>query len=177
MISPISGNCEASWGAGIAKAFKDRYPKAYEDYADHCEEHGHSLLGQALLIPPLETSTPSNQDHNGDDEGFHEGAATAPKHFVGCLYTSRAFGRKRDKPARILEVTKPAVEDLLRRIAEWNVMVEAERGDGEKVGEVRMCKVNSGLFGVPWEKTKEVLEGIDVSRSDVKVVKVVSPSG
>jgi len=150
-------NCEGHWGAGIAKAFHDRYPAAYEAYADHCDEHGHSLFGKAQLIPPTD-----------DDES---------KHFVGCLFTSRSMGRKKDSPTRILAATKPAMEDLLRQVDEWNVKAASSDDDGGgkgKAGEVRMCQINSGLFKVPWAKTKALLETIEVGSSDVKETKVVS---
>lgn len=148
-------NCQGSWGAGIAKAFHDRYPKAYSEHVDHCREYGNDLLDSAQLIPPV--------DAKADD--------SAGKHFVGCLFTSRYYGRKKDKPARILSATKPAMEDLLRQVREW----DEKASDGDRIGEVRICKINSGLFAVPWKKTREVLESIDVSESEVKVVKVVSP--
>ena len=61
--------------------------------------------------------------------------------------------------------------DLLRQVGEWNASAKAE----DKVDEVRMCKINSGMFAVPWEKTKAVLEGVGVGESGVKVVKVISP--
>ena len=144
-------NCDGSWGAGIAKAFKDRYPEAFDEYKDHCDKHGEALIDSAQLIPPAQ-----------------EGKA---KHFVGCLYTSRHYGRKKDKPARILEATAPAMVDLLKQVDDWN----AKHEESERVGEVRMCKINSGMFAVPWEKTKQVLEGIDASESDVRGIKVVSP--
>ena len=52
------------------------------------------------------------------------------------------------------------MQDLLEQVAEWNA---AHAGDeGMQVRRVRMCKINSGLFGVPWEETVEVLEGIDL---------------
>lgn len=63
------------------------------------------------------------------------------------------------------------MEGLLKQVQLWN----EKAVEDEKVGEVRMCKINSGLFAVPWEKTKDVLESIDVSQSDVKIIKVVSP--
>ncbi|KAK4494213.1 hypothetical protein PRZ48_014511 [Zasmidium cellare] len=144
-------NTEGSWGAGIAKAFKDHYPSAYQIYNAHCRKHGAKLHATALLIPPSETK--------------------GPKHFVGCLFTSRSKGKKRDSPKQILEATGPAMRDLLRRVEECN----AERdGEGESVGEVWMCKINSGLFGVNWEDTRAVLEGIEVEGGKVGEVKVVS---
>lgn len=63
------------------------------------------------------------------------------------------------------------MEHLLKQVKEWN----AEAQQSDQIGEVRMCKINSGLFAVPWEKTKNVLDDINVSESDVKVIKVVSP--
>ncbi|KAF2164971.1 hypothetical protein M409DRAFT_31335, partial [Zasmidium cellare ATCC 36951] len=127
-------NTEGSWGAGIAKAFKEHYPSAYETYHDHCLKHGSKLHSTALLIPPSETD--------------------GPGHFVGCLFTSRSKGKKKDSPGKILEVTGPAMRDLLRRVTEWN----EGKGEGERVGEVWMCKINSGLFGVKWGDTRSVLE-------------------
>ena len=176
-------NCDGSWGAGIAAAFKDRYPKAYMEYVYHCEEFDHSLLDKAQLIPPVDAFESGTKDKN-KDEGINEPSTSSKdsrqtdgtevaKHFVGCLYTSRGFGRRRDRPARILQATAPAMVDLLRKVNAWNAKAE----DSEKIGEVRMCKINSGLFAVPWEKTKKVLEEIEVERSDVKVIKVVSPAG
>ena len=64
--------------------------------------------------------------------------------------------------------------ELLEKVQHWNDSAQSEE---DKVGEVRMCKINSGLFKVPWDQTKEMLERIDVSRFDVKSVKVVSPEG
>ncbi|EME78238.1 uncharacterized protein MYCFIDRAFT_212330, partial [Pseudocercospora fijiensis CIRAD86] len=136
-------NTEGSWGAGIAAAFKSHYPSAYTIYHDHCHMHGGELWQKALLIPP-----------QPDDEN---------EHFIGCLFTSRSKGRRKDSPSRILGATEPAMRDLLRLVRE----------NGE-VGEVRMCRVNSGLFGVKWEKTKGVLEGIEVEGEGVREVKVVS---
>jgi ADP-ribose 1''-phosphate phosphatase len=32
--------------------------------------------------------------------------------------------------------------------------------EGGEIKEVRICKINSGKFGVKWERTAEVLEGM-----------------
>lgn len=61
------------------------------------------------------------------------------------------------------------MEDLLTQVQEWNDSVP----EAEKVGEVRICQINSGLFNVPWEKTRAVLEEIDIEGRDVKEVVVV----
>jgi ADP-ribose 1''-phosphate phosphatase len=41
-----------------------------------------------------------------------------------------------------------------------HMLLELVKMKGVEVGEVRMCKVNSGKFGVEWERTEEVLKGI-----------------
>lgn len=150
-------NCEGSWGAGIAKAFKDNYPSAYEEYADHCDEYHHELLGQAQLISPV--------DYKKNNE--------VSKHFVGCLYTSRGKGRTKDSAKSILGASRPAMEDLLKKAKDWN---EKAASDDDQIKEIRMCKINSGLFAVPWEKTKASLEEIDGSKYGFITVKVVSPN-
>jgi hypothetical protein len=42
------------------------------------------------------------------------------------------------------------------------------------IASVRMCKINSGLFGVPWEATSAVVEGIEVEDGDLKEIEVFS---
>lgn len=66
------------------------------------------------------------------------------------------------------------MKDLVKKVGEWN----AEHEDAEKkVGEVRMCKINSGLFGVKWERTQAVLEGIEVDDdSSIRQIEVISRS-
>lgn len=170
-------NCEGHWGAGIAKAFKDLYPQAHQHHEEYCQDHSYSLIDSAQLIPPLDASSndggedkkPPSEASDGDKEA--KNIPETPKHFIGCLFTSRRYGRKKDTPKRILQATKPAMEDLLRQVNDWNAKAKKEE---DKIKEVRMCKINSGLFAVPWEKSKKELESIEVKESDVKMIKVVS---
>jgi ADP-ribose 1''-phosphate phosphatase len=130
-------NCLGSWSAGIALAFKQRYPKAFQAYKEHCESQSlTSLIGTALLIPPMETK--------------------GPRHYVGCLFTSKKYGRGRDSPAQILKNTGPAMEDL----------VDAMVVEGGNILEVRMCQINSGLFSVPWAKSREIIESLDIGDAE-----------
>ncbi len=135
-------NCIGSWGAGIAAAFKSKYPDHFKIYKDHCSNGSNraALCGTSKLIIPAKGS--------------------APQHYVGCLFTSKDVGRRKDSPATILANTKPAMEHLLHQIA---VM----RKSGSAIGELRMCQINSGLFNVPWEKTKELLSLITVTDEDM----------
>lgn len=83
-------NTKGSWGAGIALEFKTKYPAQFEQYREHCREHGDGLIGSCLLIP-------------GD------------KHDIACLFTSKAYGRRKDSPSEILSATRTSVQDLIRR--------------------------------------------------------------
>lgn len=52
----------------------------------------------------------------------------------------------------------------------------AESGFGkeDRIVEVRMCKINSGLFGVPWDATREVIERVEVGKGDLEEIAVYS---
>jgi len=131
-------NTKGSWGAGIALAFKTAYPNAYTAYHTRCISKS-VQTGTCLLIAPCETDT-------------------GPKHWIACLFTSKAYGRKKDAPEEILRNTGSAVKELLVQV------MQAREGE-EKVGGLRMCRINSGKFGVEWERTKVVLEGIRLEGS------------
>ena len=63
---------------------------------------------------------------------------------IGCLFTSKSYGQYACAPSKILEYTKHAVDDLIRQNT-LNLPMHT-------------CKINSGLFEVPWPKTKEILK-------------------
>lgn len=140
-------NCQGSWGGGIALAFRGKYPKAFKEYKSYCDSHVKSkttkqLVGTPQLIAPL-------------DE---------PGHFIGCLFTSDRHGRAKDSPSQILDATKSSMEDLIKQINDWN----RQHKEDEKITGLYMCKINSGLFNVPWEKTKAILEELKIDLVDLK---------
>lgn len=117
-------NTKGSWGAGIALAFKEKYPSQFARYRAHCREYGDNLVGSCLLIP-------------GDT------------HDIACLFTSIAYGRRKDSPSEILSATRTSVQDLIRQ----NV--------GQKP--LHACRFNSGKFAVPWVDTEAILKELEVS--------------
>ena len=133
-------NTIGSWGGGIALAFRARYPAAFKLYRAHClQSTPDQLVGTALLIPP--------QKEKGDGQ----------QHYIGCLFTSRRYGRAVDSPEQILRATGPAMRDLMRGVVE----------EGVVFGEVRMCRINSGLFNVPWGRSKGAIEGLELGEGEV----------
>jgi ADP-ribose 1''-phosphate phosphatase len=103
--------------------------------------------GSCLLIPPSETKP------------------GAPQHWIACLFTSAKYGKGKDKPNVILSNTGPSVRSMLDQVKE-------AKGEGEGVSGLRMCKINSARFAVPWEKTVAVLEGIAIEEEWVGDVEV-----
>lgn len=152
-------NAQGTWGAGIAAAFKTHYPSAFKLYFAHCKKWPSiTLLGTTLLIPPqLKSSSKAEREAH---------------HWIGCLFTSEKKGKGKGSKESILKATGEAVADLIRRVGG----VSDDSGEEGIVG-VRMCKINSGLFGVPWEASKAVIEGIEIeegSGSGVREIVVCS---
>ncbi|KAK4235946.1 hypothetical protein C8A03DRAFT_17364 [Achaetomium macrosporum] len=166
-------NSVGSWGGGIALAFRNLYPEAFQVYRAHCAARSmtpEQLVGTALLIPP--PPPPRRERNGGKEEG---GGKKKRQHYIGCLFTSRRYGKARDSPERILSATGPAMRHLMR------LVVEEERREGAGViKEVRMCRINAGLFAVPWERSKKVIEELELGEGQVPqcaeegVVKVVA---
>lgn len=142
-------NTQGHWGAGIAKAFKEHYPVAYKAHHIFCaKEHSKSypvLAGTSQLLFPVD-----------GEEGKGQ--------WIGCVFTSAKYGKAKDKKDVILENTGAAMEMLLELVK--------MAGDVEVI---RMCKINSGKFGVPWEETERVLKGIVVREYWLGTVEVWEP--
>nr|OQO26400.1 hypothetical protein B0A51_05586 [Rachicladosporium sp. CCFEE 5018] len=131
-------NCRGSWGAGVAAIFKKKYPAAYKVHLAHCKAtKAEDLLGTAQLISPQDSDVKAGESH-----------------WIACVFTSVDVGKKKGSRESILDATGEAMQGLLKQIGE----VE----DGVTIGSIRMPKINQGLFDVPWERTRAVLEGIEV---------------
>jgi ADP-ribose 1''-phosphate phosphatase len=125
-------NCVGSWNAGIALAFRKKYPVQYAIYQAHCKSRTpNSLLSTCLIIPP--------QPNSG-----------GPQHWIGCLFTSRKYGRGKDSKDDILDSTDSALQGMLEQLEDLK----------KKPKYVRMCKINSGSFKVPWSETKKLIEAL-----------------
>ncbi|KAJ4352414.1 ADP-ribose 1''-phosphate phosphatase [Didymosphaeria variabile] len=143
-------NTQGVWGAGIAKEFHKRYPKAFKEYERHCLSAHHPKqnpvrVGTCLLIGPREVKP------------------GAPKHWIGCLFTSAGHGRKKDPSPMILQNTVPAFKDLLDKLSREPQLTE-----------IRMCQINSVLFEVPWKATRKVLQKVLAADAGHRKVHVYS---
>ncbi|KKY29179.1 putative ladp-ribose 1 phosphate phosphatase [Phaeomoniella chlamydospora] len=164
-------NCQGVWGAGIAKEFKKKYPKAFGIYKAHCDEFKtkdqrkqstkateipqprgsttSQILGSCLLIPPSENSGQARK-----------------RHWVACLFTSSGYGTSffgkpgKDSQEDILKNTKMALEDLKRQVNMLNQEANGEETAVGSPGPLFTCRINSGKFGVEWKETKSVVESV-----------------
>ncbi|EEH32965.2 hypothetical protein PAAG_09129 [Paracoccidioides lutzii Pb01] len=93
------------------------------------------------------------------------------KHWIICLFTSWHYGpQNRSPPDLILANTELAVADLKRQLATFSATVAEMAGEGQP-GQLWGCRFNAGLFGVPWERTKRMLEEAGLRMT------IVSPPG
>ena len=162
--SPLSSilvhacNCKGSWSAGIANRFMSKYPQAYVHYSQLCMKQKEALLGKSEIIVSKISRKYTTEDPNSELQ----------KYFIGCLFTSYDYGRNKDNMTEILKYTKSAVDDLLLKVTEWN----KNASEKDQIKEVRMCKINAGLFNVPWDETKKVIEEISVDVYTIKTITV-----
>lgn len=145
-----SCNCGGSWGGGIAYQLAVRYPKAEDVYIDACNKYGNQLLGKCLFIP----------SYKNDDL------------IICCLFTSAFGGASHDYKKSILNYTEQGLqnvktwyyegEDAVNDPVEKDInRVIKNLNKSLKDYKLEMPKINSGIFGVPWEETENVLEKFD----------------
>jgi len=127
-----SCNTVGSWGAGIAREFKARFPETYQQQLSLCESYSNKsqLLGNS---------------HLNKENGYS----------VASLFVSSGYGKSKSNEEDILKFTGSAVSQLL---------------NDPVINEVWIPKINSGLFGVDWEKTEIALKGILIARPIKKIV-------
>ncbi|KAL9613008.1 MAG: hypothetical protein Q9167_002441 [Letrouitia subvulpina] len=116
----------------------------------------HGLLGTCQLIPPFPfASKPGTKIPKTTVEQEQK------RFWIACLFTSSGYGKNTDPSDKILENTKSAMRDLKTQIEKHKG--NKEKGEGEEeMGDVYSVRINSGLFGVDWGRTKEVLEEVGV---------------
>ncbi|SSD61619.1 related to ADP-ribose 1''-phosphate phosphatase [Saccharomycodes ludwigii] len=160
-----SCNCNGSWGGGLAYQLALNYPKSEIEYIEICDLFGKAqennpLLGKFAIIPSF----------------------TDPNLLIGCLFNSTLGGLHHGSKESILLNTEVALNKLLAFVFNDtdteeldsvdlklnNFMVEcyglqpSSTESSSKYDlsqfQLEMPKINSGIFGVPWEETELILE-------------------
>lgn len=99
-----------------------------------------------LAVPPADRSKLVGTSLLLKDSGY----------YIACLFTSESGAESSDAIAR---ATKACMDDLLPQLKRAGLDPSTEP--------ICMPKINSGIFGVPWDKTATALE--QVSNANVQV--------
>lgn len=88
-----SVNCCGVWGSGVAKTFKELFPKSFNEYECYSSRtNSQDLLGSSFIC--------------SKENDF----------YVGCLFASKGFGKTLDPKESILENTEKAFRELLSNL-------------------------------------------------------------
>ncbi|KAJ5523738.1 hypothetical protein N7494_010388 [Penicillium frequentans] len=157
-------NARGSWGAGIARDFARNYPWAYTKYREYClkwkgENKFHDILNlhatgdQAKTISvrfPVGTALIIYPETWFSEPGMRP--------WVICLFTSADYGNRVDSPDMILNNTNAALHDLRQRLD----LGRKQQSESANIDQLYACRFNSGLFGIPWAKTKELVDRVSL---------------
>ncbi|KAJ5088515.1 hypothetical protein N7456_012131 [Penicillium angulare] len=151
---------QGAWGKGIALEFKKNYPAAYLIYREYCMERlrkpgTHDIPNKVASYPPrLFARYPVGSTFiippQQDDQ-----MRGRPAHWIACMFTSYDYGKRLDSPHVIRINTAAALDDLKMQLD--RMLLEQSEGT-ECPKELFSCRFNSGLFKIPWEKTRVSLE-------------------
>ena len=123
-----SCNAQGRWGSGIAKTFHSKFKNAYEQYRTHPKK-----VGNGFIV---------------SENGYR----------IGCLITSKGYGKYVDPPKQIAESTYIALKELLENVSDTDI-------------EIHSPKINAGLFNTPWQWTKKsIVKACEESNKRIKWV-------
>lgn len=144
-------NAQGSWNSGVAKTFKQHFPKAYELYHQFCTTE----MVESETEPKTITFRPKTNTRASVGKAY---LIYENDYRIGCLITSDRYGAQVDQPTQILQATRSALEELIGMM-----------NDGD---ELHMPKINSVLFRTPWPETEKCIEYV-LSNSDKDIKCVV----
>lgn len=149
-----------------------KYPAAYRAYWSHCLKFSdkpslHAIPdltsksggtvsvpypdGTALLISPQLVD--------------YERGPNRKKHWIICLFTSSGYGARVDSPTVIINKTAAALSDLKQQLHEMESL--SNDTQDKKIKHLFACRFNSGLFKVPWGRTRSVIEEVGIGMTIV----------
>jgi len=127
---------------------KRQFNKAYREYYQECNPE--PLLAPSLVAHRkslVGTFTITSIDHNSDPS-----LVPGNFYYIVSLITSEGYGKHLSDPATILDNTAKAIR-LLKSTTD-----RIRKQFPTRELKVFAVKINSGLFNVPWDTTKRVLE-------------------
>lgn len=156
-----------------------QYPHAYEVYRKQCEMFINSPESRIVIDPTsgkeVKLSRPEGEvllipPQPGDYEREKKGSKAASRkkggsfcpHWIACLFTSSGYGKGKSPELAVLRNTRLSVEELRSKVETVSrKKVDTDKDEKlEEMGGLYGCRFNAGLFGVEWERTKQVLENV-----------------
>ena len=149
-VPKTSIDCTASlhFPSTFSSHLVSQYPKAFEEYAGRCKIAGLDHYVDACRRSLVGTCVISEEEDSKD--------GPRARRYIASLITSLDYGKYVDTPAEIIENTHKAFQSLKDQILGINAN-NATKGI-DSIDEVWAVRLNSGLFKVPWEETKAILE-------------------
>lgn len=123
-----------------------QFPEAFEDYAKKCKE----------LDPNFDARRPSLVGTCIIKEVEYSKLQPGSRIHIGSLMTSLDYGKRVDSPKTILKNTRKALKSLKDQIPKIN----ADNAKNGITPEIWAVRFNGGLFKVPWEETRAILEQV-----------------
>ncbi|KAL3251338.1 hypothetical protein ABHI18_010688 [Aspergillus niger] len=106
--------------------------------------------------PSPEKESQASDATDGDEKDYENDSRK--RHWIICLFTSRGLGRMVSPENIVLENTELAIADMKEQLDR----IEYQEG---RFLELWSCRFNSGLFGLQWARSREILKksGLDVT--------------
>lgn len=128
-------NAQGVWGSGFAKQLKDKFPHAFREYSEFCSKNSLSMGRCCFASDVLDLNPLAETGWGG----------VLKVVFSANLITSNGYGQGKDNPDIILKNTRIALKEF------FDNYIHLPRDL------IVSPKFNSGLFGVPWEKTEAII--------------------
>ena len=103
------------------------------------------------MIPPQSVEEEDEEENEENDSDGEKSDINTNHYWIACVFTSLGFGRTVSSAEVILDSTKRGIGDLHKKLSFL-------KASGKEIGDVWAVRINSGKFGVQWDRTKRILE-------------------
>ncbi|KAJ5162056.1 ADP-ribose 1'-phosphate phosphatase [Penicillium capsulatum] len=136
-----------------------KYPAAYRIHVGYCKSHTKTPMAHDIpVLQAPDGRTVSTRLPLGTAQIIAPQPSDArlgeKRYWIICLFTSYAYGGRADPVDQIINNTHAALQDLQRQLRELH-----EKGAAAPDA-LYACRFNSGLFAVPWAKTRKLIEDV-----------------
>ncbi|KAL6947729.1 hypothetical protein ACO0RG_000311 [Hanseniaspora osmophila] len=178
-----SCNCLGTWGGGVAYQLGQKYPKTELEYTKICDyfsnDDPRKLLGNFVILPSFKdsktligclfTSLGGGGSHDSASS-ILENTQLSLQKLLKYIQQGKKYCAPPNSPSKQVSIntdvfeTKAEEEEiglkLLLELMNEQYFSQFNEIQDLKHFELEMPKINSGIFGVPWENTEKILEAL-----------------